>query len=147
MKRVVTYFRNIVPNCGQTVDTYVDRDADMNGCPEYVLASQLNLDPGLRWNRWDTGVCIFPPPGMVVRISHDGGSAPSLATDGALSQSCGPQGVPRSYDYGIGGSQCRPWVGPTGRADNFLVWLVVGFRGWPIAVEEMSWGAVKGLFR
>jgi hypothetical protein len=151
-KRMITYWRNIAPNYDQTVDIYLDDDPGLDGCPDITLASDLNLDPGLRWNCSEAGVC-FASRGAIVRLVHDGGSAPGgLSTDGPRTQDCDPLGTPRSYYYGIGTTACLPWVGPTGRADNFLTWLIVDSGPAcadcpPTATERTSWGGVKGLYR
>jgi hypothetical protein len=58
---------------------------------------------------------------------------------------CDPLGAPRSFYYGINGNACVPWVGPTGRRDNFLTWLVVDSG--TTATEQTSWGQIKGLYR
>jgi hypothetical protein len=147
-KRSITYFRNVAPNYNQTVDIYLDDDNNGDGCPDGVLASDLNLDPGLRWNCSDFGVC-FASDGAIVRAVHDGGSAPTIATDGPFTQTCDPVGSPgRAYYYGVGSAACLNWVGPTGRADVWLTWLIVDsatdcFN----ATESKSWGEIKGLYR
>jgi hypothetical protein len=111
----------------------------------------LRLDPGLRWNCSETNTC-FASTGAIVRLVSSG-SFPTLATDGPFSQECDPIGIPRSYYYGPGTTVCLPWVGPTGRADNFLSWLVIDTPeesqcdDCATAAEETSWGGVKGLYR
>jgi hypothetical protein len=151
-KRVLTYWRNIAPGYGQTVDVYLDHDGDSDGCPDRVLASDLDLDPYMRWNCHDMDVCLGSGS-VIVRLVHDGGYAPSFATDGPHNQRCDTLGTPRSYYYGVGTVACVPGVGPTSRADNFLVWLIIDTpeesecSGCSEGTEQTSWGRVKGLFR
>jgi hypothetical protein len=150
MKRVITYWRNVVPGYNQTIDIFVDLDNEGDGCPDLSWQSDLALDPSLRWNCSDFGVPI--PSGheyVIVRFQFGSGAAPTFVTDGAYSAGCDPEGTPRSFYYGINGSACVPWIGPTGRADNFLHWLVldVDQPPPPNVVQRDSWGAVKKLFR
>jgi hypothetical protein len=148
-KRAITYFRNVVPNYHQTADVYLDVDADGDGCPPFVtLAQDLDLDPGLRWNCSNFAVTI--PPGtknLIVRSTHDGGTAPTWATDGPFTSVCDPAGNDHSYYYWAAGGLCLPWrqVSPTGRGDNFLTHLVID--GTPNATEPTTWGNIKGLYR
>jgi len=126
VKRAITYWRNVVEGYSQTVDVLVDIDAEGDGCPDGVLATNLNLDPGLRWNCSEFSVPI--PTGIthiIVLGRANGGAAPTMTTDGPFSEECDPIGIQRSYYYGIGGSACVPWVGPSGRFDNFLFWLIL----------------------
>lgn len=126
VKRAIVYCRNVVPAYQQTIDVYLDRDANEDGCAEGIMMSALNVDPGLRWNCIDFGWGLVDyRQGVVVRQVHHGGYAPSFATDGPYSQTCDPIGVQRSFYYGVSGSACQPWQGPTGRHDNFLTWIVV----------------------
>ncbi len=126
VKRTITYFRNVDPGYNQTVDVHLDVDTNNDGCPDYTLASAFNMDPGLRWNCSTFNATI--PVGaqaLIVRQVHDGGLSPTFATDGPFTESCDPTGSPHSYYYGINGSACLPWTGPTSRNDNFLTWLIV----------------------
>lgn len=141
--RSVTYFRNVVPLYNQTVDIYLDDDANWDGCPDANLASDLDLDPGLRWNCSEFNTALASG-GAIVRQLHDGGSAPTFSTEGPFTQTCDPVGQLRSYYYGVNGSQCLGWVGPTGRFDNWLTFLVINAS---TATENTSWGAVKGLYQ
>ncbi|MFN0150675.1 MAG: hypothetical protein ACKVU1_08190 [bacterium] len=149
VKRGITYWRNVVANYGQTVDIYLDADSNGDGCPEANLASDLNLDPGLRWNCSDFGVSI--PCGdtnVVLRGVHDGGAAPTIASDGPFTATCDPNAPNQSFYYGINGSACLSWVGPDGTFDNFLFWLVLDTSAPCVnATESKSWGEVKGLYR
>jgi hypothetical protein len=156
VKRVITYWRNVNPNYYATVNVYLDRDDNGDGCPDGVIASDLYMDPGLRWNCSNFNVTI--PAGLshvIVRqmnycpAGYYGCDHPRLdnsaATDGPFTSICDPAGVPRSFYYGVNGSACIPWVGPTGRADNFLTWLIVDSG--PTSVEGASWGQIKSLYR
>lgn len=145
VERMITYWRNVVPNYNQTVDVFLDGDSDGNGCPDGVLASHINLDRGLRWNCSSVNTVI--PSGVfhsIVRLGRDGGT-PTLVTDGPFSDRCDPLGVPRSFYYGINLSLCIAWRGPTSRHDNFLSWLIVDAA--PTGTRGASWGEIKGLFR
>ncbi len=148
VKRTVTYFRNVVPNYGQTVDVFLNRDNSGDGCPDALIAQDLNLDPGLRWNCSNFGVAI--PAGvthLIVRSTHDGGNAPTWATDGPFTQVCDPNGNDHSYYYPAGGG-CIAWrnVSPTGRGDNFLTHLIID-GGPHTPTKPVSWGEIKGLNR
>ncbi len=150
VKRAITYYRNVVPNYNNTVDVHLDSDPDDDGCPPFVtVASDLRIDPGLRWNCSNFGVAI--PGGvtsLVVRSVPGCGSAPRLATDGPFTAVCDPNGSDHSYYYNAFTGACLPWrhLSPTGRGDNFLTWLVID--GQPgTAIQEGSWGQIKGLFR
>lgn len=148
VKRAITYWRNILPNYDQTVDIYVDQDNEGDGCPDASWLYHLDLDPGLRWNCSEFDVPIPQNTEyLIVRFEDHGGAANSPATDGPYSQTCDPKGMPRSFWYGQRLSECLPWIGPTGRSDNFLHWLIVDIGAPPNAVESSSWGAVKQLFR
>ena len=79
---------------------------------------------------------------------HDGGAAPTFATDGPFSQECDPNSPARSFYYGINASACVPWCGPGGGADNFLYWLIVDVSEPCVtATVNTSWGKIKALFR
>jgi hypothetical protein len=146
VKRTITYFRNVVQNYSQTVDVFLDRGT-ASGCIEANIASDLNLDPGLRWNCSEFNANI--PAGedyLVVRQQHDGGAAPTFATDGPFANACDPNPPSRSYYYGLNGSACLVWPGQTDAADNWLQWLILDV-GIPSAVENKSWGNIKGLYR
>ncbi len=153
VKRAITYWRNVIPNYYATVNIYLDRDANGDGCPDGVIASNLYMDPGLRWNCSNFNVTI--PAGVsyvIVRQVESTGDEPpsgrrenSAATDGPFTSICDPVAVGRSFYYGINGSACIPWVGPTGRSDNFLTHLIVDSG--PTSVEGASWGQVKSLYR
>jgi len=100
VKRAITYFRGTVPNYSQTVDVYLDRDTNNDGCPDGVIASDLNLDPGERWNCSNFNVCIPTGAGsLIVRSTLDGGTAPLWSTDGPYTSVCDPVGVARSFYY------------------------------------------------
>jgi len=147
VKRVITYFRNIVPNYNQTVDVHLDADSNGDGCPDQSLASALDVDPGLRWNCSEFDADI--PCGVnyvIVRTVHDGGAVPFFATD--RTDNCDPYAPGRSYYYGVGGSACTPWCGPDNTYDNFLYWLILD-TSYPciIAVEPTTWGKIKAMFR
>ncbi len=149
VKRAIYYFRNIVPSWGQTVDLFLDADCNNDGCPEGNLGSALNVDPGRRWNCVNYGVCI-PCGGVILRQTHDGGIAPTFATDGPFKSGCDPLHQPtHSYYYGVNGSSCVPWVRMAVTApDDFLAWIVIdNDGGCPTATENSSWGSVKGLFQ
>ncbi len=148
VKRGIYYFRNIVANYGLTVDCYLDADCNNDGCPEGTLGYQLNVDPGLRWNCINYGRCI-PCNGVILRQVHDGGVAPTFATDGPFKAGCDPFHPPtHSYYYGVNGSTCVPWVGvPATDPDDFFTWIVVNTDFCGHATQKSSWGAVKGLFR
>jgi hypothetical protein len=147
VKRAITYWRNVVMGYAQTVDIYVDEDEQGDGCPDAGWLQDLNLDPGLRWN-----CSSFDQPirggveYLIVRFQHDGGAAPSVATDGPYSEACDPDSPARSFYYGINASACVPWTFATGDPDNFLHWLILD-RGPSNATRQDSWGAIKTLFR
>jgi len=147
--RAITYWRNVIPNYSQTVDVHVDVDVENDGCPDYVLASDLDLDPGLRWNCSDFGPLCIPgdAQAIIVRALMNGGAAPSgPITDGPFNQECEPLGSPHSYYYGIGGSGCMPWPERNGRQDNLLYWLIVD-SGCLTSTEPTSWGKLKSLYQ
>lgn len=127
VKRAITYWRNVVQGYSQTVDVFVDIDSDGDGCGDGVLASDIEMDPGLRWNCSDFNEPI--PAGITSLIVRGcwcaGGAAPTIATDGPFNDTCDPNAIQRSYYYGIDGSACIPWVGPDGTYDNFLYWLIL----------------------
>jgi hypothetical protein len=149
VKRAITYWRNVVLGYNQTVDVYLDQDNEGDGCPDEGLASDLNLDPGLRWNCSEMNVEI--PCGIehvIVRGQHNGGAAPTFATDGPFSQQCDPNSPARSFYYGINASACVPWCYPQGDANNFLYWLILDTSEPCItATVNTSWGKIKSLFR
>jgi hypothetical protein len=145
VKRSITYFRNVVQNYSQTVDIFIDRST-ASGCLNGNLASDLDLDPGLRWNCSEFAVNV--PAGdtyVVVRQQHDGGAAPTFATDGPFANACDPNPTQRSYYYGLNGSACVPWPGQTDAADNWMQWLILDAN--PNATESRSWGSIKGLYK
>ena len=148
IKRTITYYRNVCQAYDQTVDVYLDV-ATSAGCIAGTIASDLNIDPGLRWNCSEFGANI--PAGVnyvVVRTQHDGGYSPSFATDGPFSQICDPNPPARSFYYGLNGSACVPWLGPGKDSDNFLNWLILDVSAPCVtAVQPTSWGKIKGLFR
>ncbi len=148
VKRGIFYFRNIIPQYGQTVDLYLDADCNNDGCREGNLAASLNVDPGLRWNCIDFGACV-PCKGLILRQVHDGGVAPSFVTDGPHEAVCDPIHPPtHSYYYGINGSTCVPWVGQPGTPpDDFLTWLIVNQWECFGPTNQTSWGAIKGKFQ
>jgi len=152
VKRTITYFRNVVPAYNQTVDVFVDVDANLDGCidnPGSPLLSDLNLDPGLRWNCSDFNANIpCDVNGLIVRLQHDGGAAPTFATDGARQERCPYTAPQKSWYYGVNGSTCLQLVGPDGSFDNWVLWLVLDTSEPCInATESKSWGEVKGLYR
>jgi hypothetical protein len=148
VKRTITYFRNVVQNYNQTVDVYVSAST-ASGCITSDLASDLDLDPGLRWNCSEFGVEI--PCGteyVIVRQQHDGGAAPSFATDGPFKNTCDPNPPQRTFYYGVNGSACVPWAGQTDAWDNLFNWLILDTSEPCItAVESRSWGNIKGLYQ
>jgi hypothetical protein len=152
VKRGIFYFRNIVPAYGQFVDLYLDADCNQDGCPEGVLGSALNQDPGLRWNCAEFNACI-PCDGVILRQVHHGGVAPTFATDGPFKAACDPNHPPtHSYYYGQNSSTCVPWVGvPATDPDDFFMWLVVdndtSCPDCPTSTEPTSWGNIKGLYQ
>jgi hypothetical protein len=148
VKRTITYFRNIVQNYNQTVDIYLD-NATATGCLTSNIASDLNLDPGLRWNCSEFNARLCGTTGyVVIRQQHDGGAAPTFASDGPFKNACDPNPPQRSYYYGLNGSACIPWPGQTDAWDNFFNWLILDV-GAPCqnAVEPTSWGNIKGLYK
>ena len=150
INKAITYFRSVAPNYNQTVDVVIDVDTDTDGCPDRVLASDPNLDPGLRWNCSNFGdVCIpLDAGGLIVRTIHHGGTAPSWAADADPFGQCDPDGSDHSFYYGINSTECVPFrlFSPTERGDNFLYWLIID-SGCVTATEATSWGSIKGLFR
>lgn len=151
VKRTITYFRNVVQSYSQTVDVFVDH-ATSAGCITGNIASDLNLDPGLRWNcsEFNARLCDNTSGYVVVRQQHDGGAAPTFATDGPFANACDPNPPQRSYYFGINGSACLAWPGQTDAADNWLQWLILDVNALPCpgtAVENKSWGNIKGLYR
>jgi hypothetical protein len=155
VKRTITYFRNTVPNYGQTVDIRVNRDSDADGCvedSEPIIAQHVNLDPALRWNCSNFGDEL--PAGttaLIVSAVLNGTMAPSIATDGGIApgpphQTQCPLPVPHTFYYGVGRTACVPFVGPLGNFDNWPVWLVMDV---PIidAIETTTWGRIKGLYQ
>ncbi|MFN0152536.1 MAG: hypothetical protein ACKVU1_17680 [bacterium] len=147
VKRAITYWRNVVTNYGQTVDIFLEPDFEGDGCPDARWLSDRGLDPGLRWNcsEFDAPV-LSGVDYLIVRFDDVCGAAPTVATDGPFSEACNPNPIGRSYYYGSDLSECIPWIGPSGRSDNFLFWLILD-RPAPNAVEPSTWGAIKGLFR
>jgi hypothetical protein len=160
VKRAITYFRNAAP--GYTgVSVFLDRDNEGDGCPDGVLATDLDFDPGLRWNCSNFNTPV--PAGvshLIVRqsltpchVGCDCGWHPNcppipetFPTDGPFSQACDPIGIARTFYYGVNMSACVPWPGtPSGRHDNLLTWLIVD--GVPTSVETTTWGTIKGLYR
>lgn len=154
VKRAITYFRNT--GLFYTTDVYLDVDSEGDGCPDYNLATELDLNPGLRWNCSDFNTTIpCDVEYLIIRAKPDDAidgpyyGIPSLATDGPFSAECAPNSPTQSFYYGVDNSVCIPWVGPDGDPDNFLFWLVVdsGTPCPPNAAESRSWGAIKGLYR
>lgn len=154
VKRAITYFRNV--GYGYTADVYVDVDVEGDGCPDYNLATELNLMPGLRWNCSEFGVDI--PCGveyLIVRVKPDPPGSPpyagivSLATDGPFTAGCDPNSPGESFYYGVGVSACIPWLGSNGNPDNFLFWLILDTEEPcpPNAISSETWGKIKRLFR
>lgn len=163
VKRAITYFRNVGGfGCYSSVNVYLDRDNEGDGCPDGVLASEFFFEPGLRWNCSNFGVTI--PSGVSYLIVRQSPSflnesyccidtwrpcppprTNTFVTDGPYTQTCDPVGIPRTFYYGVNMSACVPLIGPTGRHDNLLTWLIVD--GGPTAVQQTSWGTIKGLYR
>lgn len=150
LDKAITYFRNVVPGYDNTVDVVIDVDFDSDCCPDAVLTSDLALDPGLRWNCSPLNNVCIPGGvnGVIMRTVYGGAAAPNIATDGRRNDDCDPIGLEHSFYYGFNGGGCVPWIefGPTGRADNFLYWLIVD-SGCTTSTEQTSWGTIKGLFR
>jgi hypothetical protein len=152
VRRAITYYRATVPAYNQGADIYLDRDTNNDGCPDGVIASDIGLDPGERWNCSNFNVCVPVSPGqsLIVRSVKRGSNAPNWSTEGPYTSVCDPVGVARSFYYPREGG-CFPWIinSPTGRNDNFLTYLVISndancnFD----ANESVTWGQVKGLFR
>jgi hypothetical protein len=150
VKRTITYFRNVVPSYNQTVDIYVDLDNNNDGCIDGPFLSDPDLDPGLRWNCSEFNADIpCGTSGLIVRTEHDGGAAPSIATDGARQERCPlPNPPPHTWYYGVGGSSCLALVGPDGTYDNWVAWLILDDEDPCInATESKSWGNIKGLYK
>jgi len=150
VKRVITYYRNTGPSYGYVRwGVYLDRDNQGDGCPDGVLATTTQTDPGLRWNCWNVGLTLPDDVWHVivrhVRRGSDFNRA-RLATDGPYAEGCDPNPPARSFYYGVNGAQCRPWVGPTGDYDNFIGWLVVDGEI-PNAAASTTWGSIKALYR
>jgi len=147
VKRAITYYRNVLLNYSQTVDVYVEPDFEGDGCPDATWLADFNLDPGLRWNCSEFNAPILDGiEYLIVRWTHNGGAAPTIATDGPYTEECDPMGSPRSFYYSIGQTACVVWTGRSGRYDNFLFWLILD-RGAPNSTQPSTWGAIKGLFR
>jgi hypothetical protein len=169
VKRAITYWRNVVPNYFQTVDVYLDNDANNDGCPDNPLApfASETIDPGLRWNCSNFGT-LLPASvtgSLVVRARLNGPTAPHLASDllGPFHGfDCGNGTPGRSFVYGTGNPVYPPpgncadlffqggdWDSATGRFryNNFHYYLVVDGLPGPNATENTSWGKVKGLFQ
>lgn len=147
IERAITYWRNVSPGYGD-IDVILDADTDDDGCPDYNLETNNRMDPGLRWN-CTTYVDRYIPvdaEAIILRAEKNSGAAPSWATDGPFSEVCDPIGTQHSYYYGLNGQACVPWIGPTGRYDNFLWWLIVDSAP-TSSIESTSWGVVKNLFR
>jgi hypothetical protein len=151
IKRAITYYRATVPAYGQTVDVFLDRDSNNDGCRDGVIAADLGLDPGERWNCSNFHVCVPVQAGqsVIVRSVKRGSNAPNWSTDGPYSSVCDPVGLARSFYYPATGG-CLPWsqVGPTGRNDNFLTHLIIDNDVTCVtANENATWGRIKGLFQ
>ncbi|MFN0150543.1 MAG: hypothetical protein ACKVU1_07520 [bacterium] len=157
VKRAITYFRDT--GYGYTVDVYLDVDNEGDGCPDYTLASDLSLNPGLRWNCSNFNIEIpCEVECVLLRIKPNPGNGqpgdiyygiPSLATDGGRPVGCPFEAPNKSFYYGVDMETCVPWIGPDGSFDNFLCWLVVDSSEPcpPNATAAGSWGAIKGLYR
>ncbi len=149
VRRGITYFRNVSPGYNQSVDVLLESDPNGDGCPPFVtLASDLKLDPGLRWNCSPFGT-VLPATvtSLIVRVIQRGYYAPNWATDGPFTEVCDPDGNDHSFYYdAVGG--CVPWrqLSPRGRGDNFLTWLVLDDEP-ESATESASWGQIKSLYR
>jgi hypothetical protein len=153
VKRAITYFRDIVFGYGNlcqggNVEVALDADSDSDGCPDQLLATTGCFDPELRWNCIEFNVVIPPnTASLIVRQIKRGTMwEPAFVTDGPYSAECDPVGVPRTFYYGINGSACVPWTGPTGRNDNLLTWIIIDGE-LPNAASPASWGKVKSLFK
>lgn len=148
VKRVITYFRSVrySYNYENTVDVYLERDDDGDGCPDGVLAARERMDPGERWNCVELNVTLPPSvTHVIVRTVHREGDFPLFVTDGNASGNCDPVGIPKSFYYGINGATCIPWDGPTARYDNFPSWVIMD-QGTTDA-DATSWGKIKSLFQ
>ncbi|MFN0149780.1 MAG: hypothetical protein ACKVU1_03595 [bacterium] len=150
VKRVITYYRNTYPSYGGVQwNVYLDRDNQGDGCPDGALSVTTQSEPGLRWNCWNLGYTLPDDTWHVIVRQVRRGSdfaIGRLATDGPYTANCDPDSPMRSFYYGINGAQCRPWVGPTGDYDNFLMWLVIDGE-MPNAAKSTTWGAIKALYR
>ena len=154
VKRAIYYFRNVLPNYGNTVDLHLDADCNNDGCPDGPLGVLANFDPGLRWHCAEFGACI-PCGGVIGRQVHRGPYEPSFATDGPTyppgsPNTCDPSHSPtHSFLYSANGLSCAPWnVNLDTAPDDFLQWLVVDDDPTcATATENASWGSIKGLYR
>lgn len=144
LKRVILYFRNVRVGYN-AIRVSISTDDNADGCPDYTFTPSI-VYVGERWNCWELGGCGAPER-MIIQQTQVANDGPSFATDGPNSEACAPIGAPRSFYYGVNGSVCQPWVGPTGRRDNFLTWLIYDTTGFPTTTENSSWGRIKGLFR
>jgi hypothetical protein len=127
----------------------LDADTNGDGCPDYNLKTDNAIDPALRWNCTEYADQCIPTDAeaVILRAEKNSGAAPSWATDGPFSDSCDPVGTPHSYYYGYNGQDCVQWVGPTGRYDNFLWWLIVDADCRVTSTSQSTWGALKALYR
>jgi hypothetical protein len=141
VKRAITYFRNVIPGYGYTVDVFLDGD-DGDGCPDQELVSDLDVDPALRWNCSEFDYMIpAAAPYIIVRARNDA-LWPYHATD--FGADCNDIDVSHSYGY-YSWANCVRWDEIVGRPENFPYWLIIDTA--PNSTRSTSWGAVKGLFR
>ena len=153
IKRVITYYRNTVPEYCCRVEVSLERDNEADGCPDGVLAAVTQC-PQFRWNCAEFGLAIpATTPYIIVGqtrrrapICRSGAPGFTFVTDGPFSAECDPNSPTRSFYYGINNEACIPWVGPDGDPDNFLTWLIIDGEI-PNATAGRSWGSIKGLFR
>jgi hypothetical protein len=150
IKRSTWNFRVVVPNYGNLVDVFVDRDDNGDGTPDGVLGSALGIDPAERWNCFDFNVCIPSGVNYVInRAVHYGGSAPRFCTDGGPNGAlphCNPTGSGYHSWYYPPSGPAVPWFGIlTSTADNFL--NAIAIDPCTNATEDATWGRVKGLYQ
>lgn len=147
VKRAITYFYYTLPGYGQTVDITIDAD-DGDGCPDATLAADLDVDPAWRWNCSEFDVVLPAATSYVlVRAINDGWWAPYHATDMWRGEfGCPPEGISHSFGYYSWAPPCVRWSDLVGARENFRYWLILDGAP-PNATKNMSWGAVKGLFR
>lgn len=146
VKRAITYFFYPLPNYSQTVDITIDLD-DGDGCPDATLAADLDVDPAFRWNCSEFSAVL--PAGtnyVLVRAINDG-LYPYHATDIWREYfGCSPEGISHSFGYYTWAPPCVRWSDLVGARENFRYWLILDEAA-PNSTQNMSWGAIKGLYR